>query len=51
MAEAAAAAAREIETQYIREALKKTRGDRVEAAEILGMTPRAFAARIKDLRL
>jgi DNA-binding NtrC family response regulator len=44
-------AVRRIETSYIKEALRRTGGDRTRAADLLGMPARALAERMRDLGL
>jgi DNA-binding NtrC family response regulator len=49
LADAREKAARETEALYMREALRQAGDDRGRAARLLGMTPKALAARLRDL--
>jgi DNA-binding NtrC family response regulator len=48
MAEAMEGAARGMEAAYLREALRRARGDRTRAAELLKLTPRVLNSRLKE---
>jgi len=42
-------ASRGVAESYVREALRRAGGDKARAAKLLGLTPKAFASRLKDL--
>jgi len=47
--EASAAASRQVAGSYLREALRQARGDKGRAARLLGMAPKAFNAKLREL--